>query len=49
MNKEIPTLTEVSFLALGSYQQAINLLSHNVPQCSLLIFFTCLTPDNFTA
>ena len=22
--------------------------SHNAPQCALLIFFTCLTPDDFT-
>jgi hypothetical protein len=28
--------------------QAFNPFSRNVPQCTLLIFFTCLTPDDFT-
>ena len=26
----------------------VNPLSRNAPQCGLLIFFTCLTPDDFT-
>ena len=31
-----------------SYSFNINQLSRNAPQCALLIFFTCLTPDDFT-
>jgi hypothetical protein len=26
----------------------VNPLSRNAPQCALYLFFTCLTPDDFT-